>query len=88
MHDGRVLEDKKLMDVSNDDNLIKTASLKNINILEKVRLGIRNTFNIVPKFILLLLVYSFIVCALMAEYSYFRLNEEDIIYFMILILLE
>ena len=78
MHDGRVLEDKKLMDVSNDDNLIKTASLKNINILEKVRLGIRNTFNIVPKFILLLLVYSFIVCALMAEYSYFRLNEEDI----------
>ena len=76
MHDGKVLEDKTLKEVE------KLASppgneYKNISMLNKLKLGIRNTFNIAPKFILLFLVYSFIVCALMGEYSAFRKEEYE-----------
>lgn len=77
MHDGKVLEDKKLITVNKNDNFIETVGFKNINFFEKVRLGFRNTFNVLPKFILLFLVYSFIVCALMGEYSFFKQNEYE-----------
>lgn len=74
MHDGRVIEDSKLKDIAEDVNYVEHP-YKNINIFEKIRLGVRNTFNVFSKFILLFLVYSFIVCALIGEYSYFRVSE-------------
>lgn len=77
MHDGKVLEDKKILPVNKNDNFIETDKFKNINFFEKVRLGFRNTFNVLPKFVLLFLVYSFIVCALMGEYSYFKQSEYE-----------
>lgn len=74
MHDGRILEDKKIKDI--DNNLQhKESNYKNITRLNKLRLGIRNTFNIIPKFLLVLAVYLFIVVALMAEYSSFKEQE-------------
>ena len=74
MHDGKILEDKKIKDI--DKNIkYNTNNYKNITKFEKLRLGIRNTFNIIPKFLLLLAVYLFIVVALMAEYSGFKEQE-------------
>ena len=74
MHDGRILEDKKIKNI--DNNLQhKESNYKNITRLNKLRLGIRNTFNIIPKFLLVLAVYLFIVVALMAEYSSFKEQE-------------
>ena len=68
MHDGKILEDKKIKDI--DKNIkYNTNNYKNITKFEKLRLGIRNTFNIMPKFLLLLEVYLFIEVALIAEYS-------------------
>lgn len=77
MHDGKVLEDKKFKPI--DEKISrKEANYKNLNFLNKIRLGIRNTFNVVPKFILLFLVYAFIVTALMGEYSFFKKSEYEV----------
>lgn len=76
MHDGRVLEDDVL--VKPEENVVvKEVTYKEIGLLGKIRLGIRNTFNIIPKFVLLLAVYFFVTVALMAEYSAFK-KQEDI----------
>ena len=74
MNDGRIIEDKKL----NENNIKKDISgidYKNITLLNKIRLGLRNTFNIVPKFLLLLCVYLFITISLISEYSSFKKEE-------------
>ena len=54
MHDGKVLEDKKIKEVDTIKKIDK-PKYKNITLLNKLRLATRNTFNIVPKFILILL---------------------------------
>lgn len=74
MHDGRVLEDKVLKE-TNSVNISTPDSNKHITLVNKFRLGIRNTFNIIPKFLLVLAVYLFVVVAVMGEYSYFKKNE-------------
>lgn len=76
MHDGRVLEDKKIKDFNKIENY-KILPPKEIKLGDKIILGFRNTFNIIPKFILLLLVYAFVVASLMAEYSFFRKEEYE-----------
>ncbi len=76
MHDGKILEDKKIKDYEEVENP-KKASLKNIRFIDKIQLGFRNTFNVLPKFVLLLLVYSFIVVSLMSEYSAFKKEEYE-----------
>ena len=43
----------------------------------KVRLGVRNTFNILPKFFLLLLVFLFVVFAVISEYTSLQHSEEE-----------
>ncbi len=76
MHDGKVLEDKKFKLI--EDELPRQESVyRNMSFHNKIRLGTRNTFNVVPKFILLFLVYAFIVAALMGEYSFFKKNEYE-----------
>src|SRR5574344_282168 len=74
MHDGRVLEDKVIKKVLDKDT-VKEANYKNLSLWNKIRLGFRNTFNIIPKFLLLLFVYSFIVAAFLIEYSSFKKDE-------------
>lgn len=76
MHDGRVIEDSKIKPIS-DDVVYTEHKYKNINIFEKIRLGVRNTFNVKTKFVLLFLVYAFIVCALIGEYSFFKVEEYE-----------
>lgn len=77
MHDGKILEDKKLKTVEKIEEKNSFSKLKNIRLLDKFFLGFRNTFNVIPKFILLFLVYSFIVCALMTEYAAFKQGEYE-----------
>ena len=74
MHDGRVLEDKKIKQIGASPKH-QGASYKNVTFLNKIRLGIRNAFNIIPKFLLVLAVYLFVFSALLFEYSAFKQEE-------------
>lgn len=76
MHDGRVIEDIKLKDI-NDNIQVEEAIYKETRIGSKFRLGVRNTFNVVPKFLLLLLVYLFVVFAISGTYSSFKQGEYE-----------
>ena len=77
MSDGRIIEDKNFKEINKNDD-IKTSNYKNITFFNKIRLGIRNAFNIKVKFILLLAVYLFIILALSVEYASFK-NDEYIV---------
>lgn len=76
MHDGRILEDKVITQI---DNITYKDNYKNLNlnIIDKIKIGIKNAFNIVPKFLLVLLVYLFIITAVTTEYSYFKKQEYE-----------
>ena len=76
MHDGRILEDRKVGSVS-EVEYIEHNQYKGIRFFPKLVLGIRNAFNIVPKFLLVLLVYLFITIAVVTEYAFFRMQEYE-----------
>lgn len=74
LHDGKVLEDKQIKQAASvEENHV--INYKNITFLNKVKLGVRNTFNIIPKFLLLFLVFLFVTVATMSEYSAFKKQE-------------
>ena len=56
MKDKKIKEHEKVTD-------IKESTFKDIRWYNRLRLGIRNAFNIVPKFLLIFAVYLFIVFA-------------------------
>ena len=74
MNDGKIIEDTILKD-ANQIVDYKETKYRNVTFLNKIRLGIRNTFNIKIKFILLLFVFLFISTALLTEYSSFKKAE-------------
>ena len=74
MHDGRILEDKHLKEVEPKEIEV-TKEYKDITLSSKIKLARRNAFSILPKFLLILAVYLFIVASLMGEYSYFKKDE-------------
>lgn len=76
MHDGRMIQNTEIKNI-NEDSKITQASGKNITIPNQYRLGIRNTFNIFSKFILLFIVFTFMSVAFLAEYSAFKLAEHS-----------
>ena len=76
MHDGRLIQNTEIKNI-NEDSKITQASGKNITIPNQYRLGIRNTFNIFSKFILLFIVFTFMSVAFLAEYSAFKLVEHS-----------
>ena len=79
MHDGRIIEDKKLQpaagDLSDDEMESYLHPEKERPVYRKMsagsqlRLGVRNTFNLPAKFILLLLVYLFVTAAVLSQYA-------------------
>lgn len=76
MFDGKILEDKiitKTDEVKTDGNL-ESKKMKSIS---KLRLGVRNTFNIVPKFLLLLAVFLFMFAAITTEMAGLRENKYE-----------
>lgn len=76
MHDGKMIQNTEIKNI-NEDSKITQASGKNITIPNQYRLGIRNTFNIFSKFILLFIVFTFMSVAFLAEYSAFKLVEHS-----------
>ena len=68
MHDGKVLEDKKIKEVKTTFKSNK-INYKNITFFNKFRLALRNTFNIIPKFILIFLIYLFMTVSVISEYA-------------------
>ena len=75
MHDGKILEDKVIKKSENLEEVTSPSNPKPINFLGKLRLGIRNAFNIIPKFILVFFVYLFITSAVITEYAFFKEQE-------------
>lgn len=74
MHDGRILEDKKIKDIEKIEDK-KNQKYKDITNINKFKLGIRNAFNILPKFLLIFLVYLFITVSIISEYASFKEQE-------------
>lgn len=70
MHDGSVIGDMKLKD-KNEVKEVNTSKFKKTKVISNLRLGIRNTFNIVPKFLLLTFVYLFVLISIVGVYSAF-----------------
>ncbi|MGN1379926.1 MAG: ATP-binding cassette domain-containing protein [Bacilli bacterium] len=75
MHDGLVREDIKIKEYENAKPCI--YDYKNITFFNKIRLGIRNAFNIIPKFILLAMVFALLILAFLGTYSSFRKREYE-----------
>ena len=80
MHDGRVAEDKRLrvtaMQADQRESDIKTAKADSLTFGSMTRLGLRNTFNIPAKFLLLFVVFIFLCTAVIAQYSSFMYMGE------------
>lgn len=80
MHDGQVVEDKKYNTGQRKaEREAEAKPAKAEPLLKKniARLGIRNTFNIPAKFVLLLVVFMFMCSSVIAQYSTF-LNQSDL----------
>ncbi len=85
MHDGKVVEDEQVrtpVRATGEDRSLSFAgggrkAGGRISVSSKIRLGLRNTFNIVPKFMLLLIVFLFVVVAVTSEYTSVQHNKEE-----------
>ena len=74
MNDGKVISDQKIKDYDKPNN-ISINDTKDITNINKLKLGIRNAFNIKSKFILLLFVYLFIIFSFTSSYAMFKESE-------------
>ena len=75
MHDGKVRED--IIIKPYEESKIELHEYKNISFLNKIRLGVRNAFNLPMKFILLLMVFLLVTFAFLGIYSSFRKAEYE-----------
>ena len=69
MHDGKVIEDITIKKCNTSDNDVTLKDFKSLSATNKIRLGIRNTFNIKLKFLLLLLVFIFVIFSFAGTYA-------------------
>ena len=65
------------LDNENKFENLKQTKQKSISFWNKYRLGIRNTFNIPAKFILLLIVFFFVASAIIGTYGGFKLSDNN-----------
>ena len=77
MHDGKIISDKTNETKNIKDELVDSNNNKTITPLNILRLGIRNTFNIIPKFLLIFIVFFFITISLLSVYSSLKKNEYE-----------
>ena len=78
MNDGRLIENTQIKKVENEPK-VQESIYNNISIFNKYRLGVRNTFNILSKFLLLFAVFFFISSAILAEYASFQMSEDEVL---------
>ena len=76
MHDGRIIQNTEIKKIEKEPEIMQ-SSYNNISIINKYRLGIRNTFNIASKFLLLFAVFLFMSAAVLAEYASFQMSEDE-----------
>lgn len=76
MHDGRIIQNTEIKKITDEPKEVESKYNK-MTIFNKYRLGIRNTFNILPKFLLLFAVFFFISAAILAEYASFQMSEAE-----------
>ena len=76
MHDGRIIQNTEIKKIEKEPPIIE-SKYTNISLANKYRLGIRNTFNILPKFLLLFAVFFFMSAAILAEYASFQMTEAE-----------
>ena len=77
MHDGRIMSDKEIEDVKVGNKIEIDNKNKKIGLFNIIRLGIRNTFNILPKFVLMFIVNLFVVASIITEYGSLRKSEYE-----------
>ena len=76
MHDGRIISDKEVTTTDKIDDVFESRN-KSIGLFNMFRLGIRNTFNIIPKFLLILFVFLFIATSLLSVYGSIQKDEYE-----------
>lgn len=76
MHDGRIIQNTEIKKIEEEPQ-VEESKYNKMTIFNKYRLGIRNTFNILPKFLLLFAVFFFISAAILAEYASFQMSEAE-----------
>ena len=76
MHDGKIVSDKKVKETPQEEK-VEVAECKNIGLYNIIRLGLRNAFNIIPKFVLLFMVFLFIATSLLTEYGSLKKSEYE-----------
>lgn len=75
LSDGRIIEDETLKPRA-EGGKISAVETKPMSPVNKLLLGIRNTFNIIPKFILLLIVFLFLTSAVITQYAGIKANND------------
>ena len=75
LNDGRLIEDKMLVPPANSKGLYESECGR-IKAANKLKLGFRNAFNIIPKFLLLLLVFFFTTVSVAAIYTNYKESES------------
>ncbi len=55
----------------------KRERRRHLNIISRTRLGIRNTFNLIPKFLLLLFIFLFVSVAITSLYANLRQSKHN-----------
>lgn len=76
MHDGKILENKVVKNINLDDE-VNPKEVKNIKKTSKIRLGIRNAFNIPVKFILMFVIFMLITITLVTFYGAIQMSENE-----------
>lgn len=74
MHDGKILEDKTLKSPEKKEDQ-EPSAYEDITFGGRVKLGIRNAFNIPTKFVLIFAVFLFIATAVAGTYASFQKQE-------------
>ena len=74
MHDGKILEDK-VVKITGTEEKDFSREYKDITIGNRIRLGVRNAFNIPAKFVLIFAVFLLIAFSIAGTYSSFQLAE-------------
>lgn len=76
MHDGKIISDKENVKVEKVKDDYESIN-KHIGIFNMIRLGIRNTFNIIPKFVLMFIVFFFVTISLLSVYGSLQKDEYE-----------